>query len=74
MAPMNVVPITKEEPTRLILSSVKSSRKLIDENTKLLPKNLRQEGITNNQAIKNAENFDKAIALGNSLDQANQRY
>ena len=71
MAPMNVVPITKEG-LQDHLSSVKSSRKLIKENTKLLPKNLRQEGITNNQAIKNAENFDKAIALGNSLDQENK--
>ena len=71
MAPMNVVPITKEG-LQDHLSSVKSSRKLIKENTKLLPKNLRQEGITNNQAIKNAENFDKAIALGNSLDQENR--
>ena len=71
MAPMNVVPITKEG-LQDHLSSVKSSKKLIKENTKLLPKNLRQEGITNNQAIKNAENFDKAIALGNSLDQENR--
>ena len=71
MAPMNVVPITKEG-LQDHLSSVKSSKKLIKENTKLLPKNLRQEGITNNQAIKNAENFDKAIALGNSLDQENK--
>ena len=71
MAPMNVVPITKEG-LQDHLSSVKSSKKLIKENTKLLPKNLRQEGITNNQAIKNAENFDKAIALGNSLDQDNK--
>ena len=67
MAPMNLVPINKEE-LKAHLNSVKSSKKLIDENTKLLPKNLRQEGITNNQAIKNAENFDKAITLGNSLD------
>ena len=67
MSPMNVVPITKEG-LQDHLSSVKSSKKLIKENTKLLPKNLRQEGITNNQAIKNAENFDKAINLGNSLD------
>jgi len=71
MAPMNVVPITKEG-LQSHLSSVKNSKKLIKENTKLLPKNLRQEGITNNQAIKNAENFDKAIALGNSLDQENK--
>jgi len=67
LAPMNLVPINKEE-LKAHFNSVKSSKKLIDENTKLLPKNLRQEGITNNQAIENAENFDKAINLGNSLD------
>jgi hypothetical protein len=67
LAPMNLVPINKEE-LKAHFNSIKSSKKLIDENTKLLPKNLRQEGITNNQAIKNAENFDKAITLGNSLD------
>ena len=68
MAPMNLVPINKKE-LQDHLGSVKSNLKLIKENTALLPKNLRQEGITNNQAIKNAKNFDKAIQLGNSLDQ-----
>ena len=40
MAPMNLVPINKKE-LKAYLNSVKSSKKLINENTKLLPKNLR---------------------------------
>ena len=34
-----------------------------------LPLNLRQEGISLEESIKRVENFDKAITLGNSLDQ-----
>ena len=43
----------------------KQSAKLNSEN---LPKNLRVEGQTLEQSLKQAEAFDKAINLGNSLD------
>ncbi len=43
----------------------KQSAKLNSEN---LPKNLRVEGQTLEQSLKQAEAFDKAIDLGNSLD------
>ena len=43
----------------------KQSAKLNGEN---LPKNLRVEGQTLEQSLKQAEAFDKAIDLGNSLD------
>ena len=33
-----------------------------------LPVNLRQKGLTIDESLKAAENFDKAITLGNSLD------
>eukprot|EP01046_Picozoa_sp_COSAG06_P044246 COSAG06_NODE_5931_length_3203_cov_12.594716_2_plen_572_part_01 len=39
------------------------------ENNYSLPLNLRQEGISLEESIKRVENFDKAITLGNSLDQ-----
>ena len=39
------------------------------ENKNSLPLNLRQEGISLEESIKRVENFDKAITLGNSLDQ-----
>lgn len=39
------------------------------ENNYSLPLNLRQEGISSEESIKRVENFNKAMTLGNSLDQ-----
>ena len=44
-------------------------KKLAKQNSKSLPLNLRQEGISLSKSIKQVENFNKAITLGNSLDQ-----
>ena len=68
MAPMDVVPINKKQ-LQEHLNSVKSSKKLIKGNTNLLPDNLQQKNVTQNETIMRAETFDKAIDLGNSLDQ-----
>ena len=68
MIPMNVVPINKKQ-LQEHLNSVKSSKKLIKGNTNLLPDNLQQKNVTQNETIMRAETFDKAIDLGNSLDQ-----
>ena len=42
---------------------------IADENNYSLPLNLRQKGLSLSESIKQVENFDKAITLGNSLDQ-----
>jgi len=52
-----------------VYNATKKIQFIADQNNYSLPLNLRQKGLSLGESIKQVENFDKAITLGNSLDQ-----
>ena len=52
-----------------VYDAAKKMQFIADENNYSLPINLRQKGLSLSESIKQVENFNKAITLGNSLDQ-----
>ena len=52
-----------------VYNAAKKIQFIADQNNYSLPLNLRQKGLSLGESIKQVENFDKAITLGNSLDQ-----
>jgi len=53
----------------LVIDYAAQRKELATKNSLKLPKNLRIDGLSVEESIKQVENFDKAITLGNSLDQ-----
>jgi hypothetical protein len=58
-----------EKKAAININYFAKNQKTANSNSKSLPINLQVDGLTIEESLKQAENFDKAIQLGNSLDQ-----